>query len=84
MNNPTEIENDLLGFLQREVLKSSEPVDRDADLVALGFDSMSLVRMLLFVEKKYGIWISEEEIANASIISIASVAGLITQHGQKK
>ena len=80
MSDVHEIEGELIGFLRREVFAESMDVDRDADLVELGFDSMSLVRLLLFVEKKFGIWISEEEIANASIISVSALAEIIAPH----
>lgn len=84
MSESSEIENELLAFLRREVFHAETAVDREADLIAMGFDSMSLVRLLLFVEKKFGVWISEEEIANAPVISIGALADLINRMRQSK
>lgn len=57
-----EIEAELLAFLQREVFAPQVVVTPETDLVAAGFDSMSLVRLLLFVETTWGLWVPEKEI----------------------
>ena len=55
------IEEQLLSFLRREVVSPEVPLNSETDLIATGFDSLSLVRLLLFVEKKYGRWIPESQ-----------------------
>ena len=71
-----EIETKLLDFLKREVFAPEVIVTPETDLVASGFDSMSLVRVLLFIEQSYGFWIPEGEIT-ADALQNAPIAGSI-------
>ena len=59
MIQPSEIETELLAFLRRDIFGADVAVTPEMDLVAAGFDSMSLVKLLLFIETKYGKWIPE-------------------------
>ena len=73
-----EIEAELAAFLQREVFAPQVAVTPELDLLAAGFDSMSLVRLLLFVEKTYGLWIPEGEITGAALSNLrATVSRLL-------
>ena len=49
-------------------------VTPETDLLAAGFDSMSLVRVLLFLEQSYGFWIPEGEITNESLLNLRALA----------
>ncbi len=77
MIQPPEIETALLAFLRREVFAPQVNLTPETDLVAQGFDSMSLVRVLLFVETTYGLWIPEKEITDAALSNVRSLAGTI-------
>ena len=70
----SEIENRLLDFLKREVFAAEIAVTPETDLVASGFDSMSLVRVLLFIEQSYGFWIPEGEITGDALHNVRSLA----------
>ena len=72
-----EIEAELLGFLHREVFAPSVAVTLDTDLIAAGFDSMSLVRVLLFIETSYGFWIPEKEITAETLANLRSLAAAV-------
>lgn len=74
-----DIEAELAGFLGREIFAPETPVDRETDLVAAGFDSMSLVRLLLFVETKYGLWIPESEITSTALLNVRSLARTVSR-----
>jgi len=77
MRDPLEIETALLAFLRREVFAPQVVLTPETDLVAAGFDSMSLVRVLLFVETTYGLWIPEKEITDAALSNVRSLATTI-------
>lgn len=77
MTDTPEIEAELLAFVQREVFAPELAITADTDLVAAGFDSMSLVRMLLFVETTYGLWIPEKEINGDTLRNLRTVAALV-------
>lgn len=83
MIDPQQIETQLLAFLRKEVFSPQMTVGPDTDLIASGFDSLSLVRLLLFIEKTYGKWIPERQITtetlqNVRTLSVA-VAGLLNE-----
>ncbi len=74
-----ELETKLLDFLKREVFAPDVVVTPETDLVASGFDSMSLVRMLVFIETDYGFWIPESEITGDALKDVRSLAATVTR-----
>jgi len=74
-----EIETKLLGFLKREVFAAEVAVTPETDLVAAGFDSMSLVRLLLFIETDYSFWIPESEITGDALQNVRALANTIAR-----
>jgi acyl carrier protein len=74
-----EIETKLLDFLKREVFAPEVALTPDTDLIAAGFDSMSLVRLLLFIETDYGFWIPESEITGDALSNVRALAATITR-----
>ena len=68
-----------MDFLKREVFAPGIAVTPETDLVASGFDSMSLVRMLVFIETDYGFWIPESEITGDALKDVRSLAATITR-----
>ena len=69
-----EIEDALLAFARREVFAAHVAVTAETDLIQAGFDSMSLVRLLLFVETTYGLWIPQSEITSATLRNLRTLA----------
>jgi acyl carrier protein len=74
-----EIEARLQSFLQREVFAPEVIVTPEADLVAAGFDSMSLVRTLVFIEATYGLWIPESEITGDALRNLRALATMVSR-----
>ena len=74
MIQPSEIEAELLAFLRRDIFSPEANLTAETDLVAAGFDSMSLVKTLLHVETKYGRWIPESEITSEALASVRALA----------
>lgn len=79
MIQPAEIENELLAFLRRDIFSPDTSLAGDTDLVAAGFDSMSLVKTLLHVETKFGKWIPEGEITNEALASVRALAATVAR-----
>ena len=79
MIEATEIETKLLDFLKREVFAPEIAVTPETDLIAAGFDSMSLVRLLLFIETDYGFWIPESEITGDALPNVRALASTIAR-----
>lgn len=80
-----KIETELTAFLRNEVFAPDVVVTAETDLVSVGFDSMSLVRVLVWVETNYGMWIPESEITGEAIRNLRSLSVTVArllQQGQ--
>ena len=73
----SQIEADLLAFVRREVFSAEVDATLETDLIAAGFDSMSLVRLLVFIEQTYGMWIPESEITGDSLQNLRTLAATV-------
>ena len=84
MFEASDIERQLLAFLQREVFAPDVAMTPETDLIAAGFDSMSLVRLLVFVEATYGLWIPEREISAVTLRNLRALAAAVARllHGE--
>lgn len=74
-----KIETELMAFLRGEVFAPDVVVTPETDLVSVGFDSMSLVRVLVWVETNYGTWIPESEITGDAIRNLRSLAATVAR-----
>ena len=72
-----EIQGRLLEFLRKEIFSPELSISEETDLIASGFDSFSLVNLMLFVEQAYGLWIPEKEITAATFQNTRSLAAVI-------
>jgi acyl carrier protein len=77
MADAQQVEAELLDFARREVFAPTVELTGETDLVAAGFDSMSLVRVLLFIETTYGLWIPEQEITAETLRNLRSLAAAV-------
>ena len=72
-----EVEARLLAFLRREVFSPQITVAEDTDLVAAGFDSLSLVRLLVFIEQVYGVWIPAPQLTADTLRNVRSLTSIV-------
>ena len=79
MNSVEEIESELATFLKREIFGSEVEMKSETNLVAAGFDSMSLVKVLLHVETTYDFWIPEDQITGEALNSLRSFAETVSR-----
>ena len=75
----SEVEARLQEFLRDGVFSAQTCVTVETDLIANGFDSLSLVSLLVFVEKTYGLWIPQSEITEANLKNIGSLATVVVR-----
>lgn len=63
-------------FLAREILVANREggIDADADLVAIGLDSLSLLRLVLFLEKEFGVQVEGADILGEGLTTIRGIA----------
>jgi len=69
----------LLDFMRSEVFAPDLELTVETDLIASGFDSMSLVRVLLFIETTYGFWIPQSEINADALQNIRALAATVAR-----
>jgi acyl carrier protein len=74
-----QIEACLLEFLRQGIFSSQTVVTEETDLVANGFDSLSLVSLLQFIEKEFGLWLPENEINEANLKNVRALAAVVAR-----
>ena len=79
LNEPLAVQNRLLEFLRGGLFSAETQVTAETDLLATGFDSVSLVSLLVFVEKSFGLWIPQSEMTEANLRNTRSLAALVTR-----
>lgn len=75
----SEIANQLCGFLRSNVLAGDVAVNPDTELSQLGVDSFSLMELVLFIERRFGLELPAEalipeNIANVRVLSAYCVS----------
>lgn len=63
--------------LVREILLRRAPIRPEEDLFELGFDSMSLARVLVFVEERWGVAIPDEDVVIDEIATLDRMARFV-------
>jgi acyl carrier protein len=73
------VESALKGYIEEEILvhKSLTPTE---DLFAAGFDSMSLSRVLVFVEERFGVTIPDQDVVLDEVSTLDTMARFV--HGR--
>jgi len=66
--------------IAREILLRNELLDPDEDIFDAGFDSMSLSRLLVFVEDRYGVVIPDEEVIIDEITTVRRMARFFARY----
>jgi len=79
MSEPTGVQDRLLEFLRSGMFSAETEVTVDTDLIASGFDSLSLVALLVFVERTYGMWIPQNEINETNLKNIRAIADVVVR-----
>jgi acyl carrier protein len=72
--DPDDVAARLTGFINTRIMAPGRPVQADDDLEAAGVDSMSLLRVLLFIEAEFGFWMPDEHLVDENIASARALA----------
>lgn len=78
--DPDQIQRDLKQHIEAEILLRNEPLAPHEDLFDAGFDSMSLIRTLDFIEKRFGLTIPDEEVVLDEVSTVEKLARFV--HGR--
>lgn len=74
------VEKALKEHIEGEILLRKTPLTRDEDLFVAGFDSMSLSRVLVFVEERFGVTIPDQDVVLDEVSTIDTMARFV--HGR--
>ncbi len=77
MPTRSQIQQALADHLVDKVLFRDEPLAEDEDLFEAGFDSMSLSRLLVFIEDRFGVSIPDEDVVIDDITTLADMTTFV-------
>ena len=72
-----EIAESLQRYVAHELLADHACCKLDTPFADLGVDSAALLSMLLFVERRFGIMVPDEELSHANLESIQTLAACV-------
>jgi acyl carrier protein len=79
MSEPPAVQARLLEFLRGGMFSAETHITEETDLIANGFDSLSLVALLVFIENTFGLWIPQSEITETNLKNIRSLAAVVVR-----
>ena len=75
--NHEEICDRLVQFISHNLLAEGVSLDASSSLTKLGLDSFSLIEILLFVERQYGIAITMDKLNRDNTETVDALAGVV-------
>ncbi|UQA62187.1 acyl carrier protein [Polyangium aurulentum] len=79
-----EVQKVLGKHIESEILLRRAPLAPEEDLFAAGFDSLSLSRVLVFVEERFGVTIPDEDVVVDEVSTLATMARFVHNRIEKK
>ena len=79
VSDVTGICHELLGFLRANVLAKSVECDENTRLSSIGVDSLALVEILLFIERRFKISVPDSHLTRKNLETIQALAHCVNQ-----
>ena len=79
MSELIDVQARLLEFLRGGMFSTQTCVTEETDLIASGFDSLSLVSLLVFIEQTYGLWIPQNEITETNLKNTRALGAVVVR-----
>lgn len=64
----------LLAFVRESILAEGVAISADSNLRDVGIDSYSVIEMVLFIERQFGIVLPEEKLVPENLQSVSALA----------
>ena len=82
MEKPTQndIKVDLLQFVKDNIVDDSGSIGYETPFREVGIDSFSIIQIVLFVERRYKVPVTEKDLVPENLNSIASIADFTYKH----
>ena len=80
------IKSDLVSYVTRDIVTSQEVViSDDTDLLKSGIlDSLSLMKLVVFVEEHFGIVVGETELIPKNFMSVSAISHFVSAKQREK
>ena len=72
-----ELARALTAFVNANIMARGRPIAPDDEFERAGVDSMGLLKVLLFIEARFGFWIPDEDLVEANVASSRALANYI-------
>jgi len=74
---PDAVADELTAFINESIMARTHPIGPADRLEAAGIDSMALLKILLFIEARYGFWMPDEDLIDDNLASARALANYI-------
>lgn len=72
------IREELLHFMRQNIVSEDVDLKFDTALNKVGIDSYSIVEIILFIERKFNVTLSDSQLVPSNFLSINSIAELVS------
>tara|TARA_Y100000782_G_C10186182_1_gene266720 strand:+ start:3882 stop:4130 length:249 start_codon:yes stop_codon:yes gene_type:complete len=69
-----QLSQELIDFIQENILDSTIEVQKETPLKSIGIDSFSIIELVLFLERKHNITIQEKDMLPENFQSVEALA----------
>ena len=73
----TVIMNDIQHFIVNNIISGDVTIEKDTVLEDAGIDSFSIVEIILFIERKYGLVMPNEELLPENFKTVRAVSEVV-------
>jgi acyl carrier protein len=77
------IAESLCGFIKKSLVAEGVEVKPETPLSKLGLDSFSIIEVVLFIERQYGVGLPDEALSPENIYSAATLAKCVEEYQEK-
>jgi acyl carrier protein len=74
-----QIKEEIKKYIEKNILAASVKLDVATDLKNAGIDSFSIVEIILFIERKYGVTIPDDKLVPENFKTIESLAATVQE-----
>ena len=75
--SPEDVAGVLIAFVNAHIMARGRAIAPDDDFEVAGVDSMALLKILLFIEAKFGFWMPDEDLVQENLASARALAAYV-------
>jgi len=70
---------EIKNYIEKNILAETEQLDAETDLKKAGIDSFSMVEIILFIERKFGVAIPDEKLIPDNFKTLHSLSATVLE-----